>query len=431
MTECATRTPSLADFQQEVRDVLAARYPIKPASRFVWGQNSDSVGLFEEAPVEEVKRRVAETKDFLAYLWSSGLGWISGPPEYGGRGLPAEYQLAFDRITRGFVLPRRDLLLPSINVVAPTIYAYGSDVAKRAYLPKMHSGQLVGCQLFSEPACGSDLASVSTTAERNGDGWLISGQKVWTSGAHYSDLGLILCRTSSGPRYRNLSIFIVDMHAPGVDVRPLRQMTGGAEFNEVFIDSVWVDERNRVGEVGDGWRIALYTLSNERAAIGGSSSGAGLFTVDRYIQMLKAFDTAKDPVLRDQLTELICHLKISKLGFARQSALRRAGHDDSRLSSITKLLVTANYARISDFVSAVLGPRLTADSGVWGGYAWSEFVLGTPGTRLGGGTDEILRNVVGERVLGLPKEPNALPALAPDSDARGNGLTLRGELSDR
>lgn len=398
--------PALDEFHDEVLGVLSRRYPARSVKDFLWGQGSDSVALFEEASPEEERVRVAQAKELMGYLWESGLGWITGPVAYGGRGLPAEYQRVFDEIARGFELPRRDPLLASVGIVAPTIAAYASDAANRNYLAKMHCGQLVGCQLFSEPGCGSDLASVTTTARRDGKRWLISGQKVWTSGAHYSDVGCILCRTSAEPRYHNLTMFLVDMHAPGVEVRPLRQMTGGAAFNEVFIDNVWVEDHDRVGEVDGGWPVALYTLANERTAVGTSGSGAGLFKIDRYVQMMKAFNATQNPLLRAQFADLVCQLRIAKMCLDRQRAQRLAGLDSSRLASITKLQLSENYTRISAFVSAVLGLRLTADTDAWGSYAWSELILGVPGTRIGGGTDEILHNIIGERVLGLPKEPS-------------------------
>jgi alkylation response protein AidB-like acyl-CoA dehydrogenase len=282
---------------------------------------------------------------------------------------------------------------------------HGTDTAKTTYPIGIQGGELIACQLFSEPSAGSDLASVSTRAVRSGDGWRLTGQKVWTSGAQFSDIGEAICRTADGPRHQNLTAFVVDMHAPGVSVRPLRQMTGGASFNEVFLDDVWVPDTDRLGEVGGGWAVAMTTLANERSALGDAGfGGAGLFRTDRYISMFKAFAEEGDLVARQRLAGLITHLTIAK--YTRQRVLdsARSGRAPGPVASVAKLQLTANFQRISDYVSSLLGASLTADDGRWGTYAWNDFVLGVPGIRLGGGTDEINKNVIAERVLGLPKE---------------------------
>jgi len=295
-----------------------------------------------------------------------------------------------------------------LGMVAPTILAHGTDVAKDAYLRAMHRGDLVGCQLFSEPGAGSDLAGVETRAVRDGDEWVISGQKVWTSGAQYADLGEVLCRTDpEQPKHRGLTAFVVDMHAPGVEVRPLRQMTGGASFNEVFFEDVRVPDDHRLGDVNDGWRVALTTLMNERASIGSGSggAGAGVSSIDRLGAMLRQFGKADDPVLRDELVRIWIGFQVGKLTGQRATDKIKAGQLPGPEMSIGKLALTHNLTALSEWVSRVLGPRVTADTGEWGTYAWAEYILGTPGMRLGGGTDEVMRNIVGERVLGLPKEP--------------------------
>jgi alkylation response protein AidB-like acyl-CoA dehydrogenase len=241
---------------------------------------------------------------------------------------------------------------------------------------------------------------------RDGDGWRITGQKVWTSGAQYSDIGEVLCRTSDEGRHRNLTAFVLDLHAPGVEVRPLRQMTGGAAFNEVFFDNAWVPDDDRLGEVGGGWRVAITTLSNERAAIGGDGfGGAGLLNFERYRQMVEVFGRADDPVVRQRLVDLLIHQRVANYTRLRAVDARRAGHAPGPEASIGKLALAQQFQRISDFVGLVIGPKLQADTGEWGTYAWAGLVLSTPGYRIGGGTDEVMRNIVAERVLGLPKEP--------------------------
>ena len=271
----------------------------------------------------------------------------------------------------------------------------------------MYRADLVGCQLFSEPGAGSDLAGLQTKAERDGDEWVITGQKVWTSGAQYSDIGEIICRTDPDlPKHKGLTGFIVDMHAPGVEVRPLRQMTGGASFNEVFFNEVKVPDDHRLGDVNQGWSVALTTLMNERSSIGagGGGGGMGLANVTRLAQMLRHFGYGESPVHRDQLMELYTRFQVAKYTNQRALDKIKAGQLPGPEMSIAKMALTDNLTRTAEFVASVLGPRLVADTGEWGTYAWSQFVCGTPGMRIAGGSDEVLRNIVGERVLGLPKD---------------------------
>jgi alkylation response protein AidB-like acyl-CoA dehydrogenase len=402
--------PTPADFAEETRQFLAANYVPRAdvAQPFRWGEGSDAVGLFEEADPETEAEQLAAVKDWRSRLWDAGLAWITGPEAYRGRGLPGAYQQIFDREARRFDVPGNGMLTISLGMIAPTILAHGTAGAKERYLAALQRADLVACQLFSEPGAGSDLASVSTKAERDGDGWRITGQKVWTSGAQYSDIGEVLCRTSDDGRHRNLTTFVLDMHAPGVEVRPLRQMTGGAAFNEVFFDGAWVPDDDRLGEVGGGWRVAITTLSNERAAIGGDGfGGAGLLNFDRYRQMVQVFGLADDPVVRQRLADLLIHQRVANYNRQRASANRLAGNPPGPEASIGKLALALQFQRIGEFVSLVLGPKLVADSGEWGTYAWAGLLLSVPGYRIGGGTDEVMRNIVAERVLGLPKEPSA------------------------
>jgi acyl-CoA dehydrogenase len=271
----------------------------------------------------------------------------------------------------------------------------------------MYRADIVGCQLFSEPGAGSDLASLQTKAERDGEEWVITGQKVWTTGAQFSDLGEIIARTDADlPKHKGLTGFIVDMHAPGVEVRPLRQMTGGASFNEVFFNEVRVSDDHRLGDVNNGWNVALTTLMNERAAIGaGGGGGGGVNMYQRVIEMVRHYGLDTDPLVRNELADLLIHNKVA--GYNNQRAMDKikAGQLPGPEMSIAKLAGTLNSLRLCNFVSKVLGPKLVADSGEWGTYAWSQLILGAPGGRIAGGSDEVMRNIVGERVLGLPKEP--------------------------
>jgi alkylation response protein AidB-like acyl-CoA dehydrogenase len=271
----------------------------------------------------------------------------------------------------------------------------------------LRRADVVGCQLFSEPAAGSDLAAVRARADRAGDGdWTLNGQKVWTSGAHYSDIGIALMRTSDGPRHRNLTAFVVDMRTPGVEVRPLRQITGAADFNEVFLTNVRVEESCRLGEVGQGWSVAIAMLMFERGAIGGSSSGgSGLFRMDDLAAWIVDLGRQDDPSVVDAYARVYSGVTAAKAMRARADRNLRASGVPGPEMSLGKLALTANLQALSDLVSVVLGPKLVGDTGEPQSFAWSELVLSVPGMRIGGGTDEIHRNTVAERSLGLPKDP--------------------------
>jgi alkylation response protein AidB-like acyl-CoA dehydrogenase len=397
---------SIDEFRAEATEFLRANASEKGAERkFVWGEGSDKVATFEERDRDTEQALLAEAQKFRAKRFDAGFGWISGPEQYGGRALPAAYQRAYDALEARFDVPSQAFFLIGLGMIAPTILAHGSDAAKDRYLRALYRGDIVACQLFSEPGAGSDLASLQTRAERDGDEWVITGQKVWTSGAQYSDIGEIIARSDPDqPKHKGLTGFIVDMRAPGVEVRALRQMTGGASFNEVFFTEVRVPDDHRLGEVNNGWGVALTTLMNERAAIGASGGGgAGLLT--RAIEMTRAFGMARDPLVRQRLADLVVRSRVAQYTNQRALDRIRAGQTPGPEMSIAKLAGTQLSMRLADFVGGVLGPKLTADSGEWGTYAWAQLVLGTPGMRIAGGSDEVMRNIVGERVLGLPKDP--------------------------
>jgi acyl-CoA dehydrogenase len=402
--------PTVEEFREEVADFLDANAEKRPPSaEFVWGDGSDDVALFEEMDRDTEARQLAESKAWLAVRGDAGLAWITGPTELGGRGLSRAHEAAYRSLEAAYRVPNMSFFGIGLGMVAPTILAHGSDEVKQRYLPAMYRGDLVGCQLFSEPGAGSDLAGLQMRAERDGDEWLLTGQKVWTSGAHYSDLGEVICRTDADqPKHRGLTGFVVDMHAPGVEIRPLRQMTGGAAFNEVFFENVRVPDDHRLGDVDQGWTVALTTLMNERASIGGGGGGGGgmgLVSSTRLTQMMRHFGVVNDPVVRNELARLHTGFQVARLTSQRAMAKVRAGGLPGPEMSIGKLALTANLTATAEFVASVLGPRLIADTGEWGTYAWSKFVTGTPGMRIAGGSDETLRNIVAERVLGLPKEP--------------------------
>jgi len=397
---------TIEDFTRAATEFLDANAERRSEARFVWGEGSDSVSMLDEKTPEQDQREVEEGKAWKQKEFDAGFGWISGPTEYGGRGLPSSYDRAYRDIVGQYAIPSQSPFGIGLGMVAPTILAHAIPEVRERYLRPLWRGEIIGCQLFSEPVAGSDLAGIQTKAERDGDEWVITGQKVWTSGAQYSDIGEIITRTSPDkPKHKGLSMFLVDMHAPGVEVRPLRQMTGGASFNEVFFEEVRVHDSHRLGDVDEGWTVALTTLMNERAAIGGGGAGVGSMSMTRFIEMARHFGLSQDPLVRQGLAEAYIRTSVAKYTNMRAMAKIRAGQLPGPEMSIGKLALTQNMMRVGQLVREILGPRLVADSGEWGTYAFSEMVLGTPGMRVAGGTDEVMRNIVGERVLGLPKEP--------------------------
>ncbi|MBA3653963.1 MAG: acyl-CoA dehydrogenase family protein [Actinobacteria bacterium] len=395
-------------FAEEVRvflDANATRRQVEQKQE--WGKGSDNVSLFAEKTRDEEQAEVEQAKAWRNKVFDAGFGWITGPSQYGGRELSASFQRVYSAIESEYAAPPQGPFGIGLGMVAPTILAHGTDTAKDLYLRAMYRGEIVGCQLFSEPGAGSDLAGLQTKAVRDGEEWIVTGQKVWTSGAQYSDIGEIICRTDpDAPKHKGLTGFVVDMHAPGVEVRPLRQMTGGASFNEVFFNEVRIGDDHRLGDVNEGWTVALTTLMNERAAIGGGGAGVGgSMSVERLADMLRHLGKDKDPVLRQKLADVYINTRIASYTNQRAMAKIKAGQLPGPEMSIGKLTLTQNMLRVADFVSLALGPKLVADDGEWGTFAWSQLVMGIPGMRVAGGTDEVMRNIIGERVLGLPKEP--------------------------
>ncbi|HEX2040318.1 MAG TPA: acyl-CoA dehydrogenase family protein [Acidimicrobiales bacterium] len=402
--------PTEEELLAEAKAFLDANARPKHEKKLVWGEGRDAVGLFAEKTPEEEQAEVAAARSWRTRIFDAGFGWITGPARYGGRELPRSYERAWLSLLSQYEAPSMAPLGIGLGMIAPTILAHGTDTAKDLYLRAMHRGDVIACQLFSEPGAGSDLASLQTRAERDGDEWVVTGQKVWTSGAQYSDIGEIICRTDpEAPKHKGLTGFIVDMRAPGVEVRPLRQMTGGASFNEVFFTEVRVPDDHRLGDVDNGWTVALTTLMNERAAIGGGGLGvgAGAMALARLIALLRHLGKDKDPLLRQRLADVYVRASAARFTTLRAMATMQAGGVPGPELSTAKLALTDNMQRVARLVEQALGPKLVADTGEWGTYAWAEFVLGVPGMRIAGGTDEVMRNIVGERVLGLPKEPRA------------------------
>jgi len=348
------------------------------------------------------KEHVRRCKNWQRTLYEGGWAGITWPKEYGGRGGSSIEAAVFNQEQSRFDVST-GIFAVGLGMVGPTLIAHGSPEQKERYLDPLLRGEEVWCQLFSEPGAGSDLAGLSTRAVRDGDEWVVNGQKVWNSGAHFSDLGILLARTDpSQPKHRGITYFIVDMRTPGIDVRPLRQITGAAHFNEVFLTDVRIPAENVVGEVGSGWGVAVTTLANERTLIGGSSS----FPFEGVATLAREFGRDRDPVTRQDLAAAYSRSEIMRfLGYRVQTALSH-GRMPGPESSVLKLAYSQHLSRTGDLIMAIQGAAggLAGADAPAGGY-WLTYFLNQWASRIGGGTDQIQRNIIGERVLGLPAEP--------------------------
>ena len=397
---------TLQEFTAEAREFLSLHASARGGKAFAWGSGDDVIPFFDDEKADE-HAAIEAAKSWAQRRFDAGFGWITGPEEYGGRALPPAYELQYRLLESQYDLPDTGHLELGWGMVGPTVLAHGPQHMKDAILRPLYRGEFVACQLFSEPEAGSDLAGVRTTAVADGDEWLVNGQKVWTSDAHHSKWGLLLTRTNPGvPKHKGLTMFLVDMHAPGVEVRPLRQMTGGAHFNEVFFEDTRVPDSARVGAVDGGWRVALTTLMNERGSVGaGPPATMAALDTQRLVGLVRHLGLEGDPLARQGLAQMHIQFAVGRAvaALAREKALE--GEEPGPEGSVLKLLLSKNLNDVASWATDLLGPAATADTGEWGTFAWSDFLLGTPAMRILGGTEEIMKNILGERVLGLPKEP--------------------------
>lgn len=392
----------LAVFAEQARAFLDANATRRPPQYSAWGEGPDRVPLLEQPDPEVERRELADARVWRRRVFDAGFGWLGGPTAYGGGGRMPVFDEVFRLIEVGYDVPGRGFFGIARNMLAPAILEHGTEELKRTFLRPLFRGDLVACQLFSEPEAGSDLAGVRTTARREGDGWLVSGQKVWTSYAHLSQVGELLARTDpTVPKHHGLTMFALDMEQPGVDVRSLRQMNGGAHFNEVFLNDVYVADTQRIGEPGSGWRVARTTLSSERGAVGSGESTLTADYISRLDALLCYLGGASDPQHRNALADAYVADRILAL-VNEQAGLRE---EPGPFGSVVKLLFSRQLERVANTAAGFLGDRILADTGEWGTFAWSDFLLSAPGLRIAGGTDEIMLNILGEGLLGLPREP--------------------------
>jgi alkylation response protein AidB-like acyl-CoA dehydrogenase len=388
-------TTEEAAFRTEVRAFLEANAK----------QKSEATARNRRRYISDAEE-LKEAKAWQAKKADAGFARITWPEKWGGRGGTMIQQIIYDEEERRYLVPNATGFAIGLGMCIPTLMAYADEAVLQRFVRPALRGEEIWCQLFSEPVAGSDLAGLKTRAERDGDDWVVNGQKVWTSGAHYADFGILVTRTDpNAPKHAGLTFFYLDMKSPGVEVRPIRQISGTSNFNEVFFTDVRIPDSQRLGKVGDGWKVSLTTLMNERLAVGDAPGPdfQDIFELARSVE-LDDGPAIADSAVRAQLAKWYVQtqgLKLTK--FRTMTALSR-GQTPGPESSITKVVSASKLQDIASFGMDLLGmaggvtdPALAPMQG-W----FQEALLYSPGLRIAGGTDEVLRNIIAERVLGLP-----------------------------
>ena len=364
--------------------------------------------------------RQTDNVAFRGARYDAGLAWVHFPVGFGGLGLRPELNKLVESRLRTAGAAGADPTTFFLALAGPTIVTHGSDEVKRRFLRPMFTGEEKWCQLFSEPGAGSDFAGLATRAVRDGDEWVVNGQKVWNTLAHLADWGMLVARTDpEAPKHKGMTYFAIDMHSPGVEVRPLRQITGEAEFNEVYLTDARVPDSQRVGAVGEGWRAALTTLMNERTAIGGSAGTGRVVRGGMAAEAVKVWNAApeqqRSAVNRDHLMQLWIKGEILRLTNARASQNMKVGNPGPE-GSVAKLTHAELNKELFEFCVGLLGPdgqigfdytfRQATELDVDGAGRGVQYAfLRVRANSIEGGTSEIMRNILGEQVLGLPGEP--------------------------
>ncbi len=391
-------SPDQAAFRAEVRAFLDANAPVRRHS--------------SETPYGAGDDAIAVAKDWQKRLYDAGWACIAWPEAFGGRGATPIQSVIWNQEVSRYVTPDGTFIIGQ-GMCAPTMMAYATEAQNKRFLPKIASGEEVWCQLFSEPVAGSDLAGIKTRAIRDGDDWVINGQKVWTSGAHYSDYGLLITRTDpSVPKHKGLTMFFLDMRSAGVEVRPIKQINGNQDFNEVYFTDVRIPDSQRLGTPGEGWKVALVTLMNERLAVGGGLSNTvmDVFTAARNLDAEDG-PAIENKAYREHLADWYCREMGLKYTSYRMITALSKGEDPGPEASISKIVVAANNNESANFALDLqdFGGILDAEDAGFGAQFQRQF-LRSPANRIEGGSDEILRNIISERVLGMP------PDIRPDKN---------------
>jgi len=381
-------TPEQAEFRAEAREWIRANAPER------WRER-----------MKDAEQYLALAREWQARKYDAGYACLTWPEAYGGRGASSIERVIWDQ-EEGGLRQLTGMFVVGLGMCGPTLMQWATEEQKQRYLPSMARGDEVWCQLFSEPAAGSDLAGIRTRAKRDGDDWIINGQKIWTSAAHLSDYAILVTRSDpSAPKHKGLTFFFIDMHAPGVEVRPIRQISGGSEFNEVFFSDLRVPDSQRLGEVGQGWEVALTTLMHERVSVG----GAFPTDIDDMFELCRRVTRGsgralEDGAVRERLADW--YVKASGLkytGYRTISALSR-GDTPGPENSMTKLVLGINREEMASLMldlqgmsGALIDPEDAELEGLF-----QRVFFRAPGHRIEGGSDEVLSNVIAERVLGLP-----------------------------
>ncbi|MHB8341826.1 MAG: acyl-CoA dehydrogenase family protein [Mycobacteriales bacterium] len=381
-------TPEEADFRATLAGWLARTLPPD------WASRPPQVGLHPEQ----------ELRNWSRQLYDGGYAGLTWPKEYGGGGAPYTHQAIFlEETGRAGAPPHIGGI--GLGMAGPTILAHGTADQKKRLLEPLLRGEEIWCQGFSEPGSGSDLAGARTRAVLDGDSWVVNGQKVWSSWAHIADWCILVVRTDpDAERHRGLSYLLLDMHSPGVSVRPLRQITGDPEFNEIFLTDVRVPRESMLGEPGDGWRVAMTTLLHERGTLGFALTAALESAFARLVTLIKEHHREYDELLRDRAAALWMDLQALRFtNYRSLTALVKTGVPGPE-GSVAKLHWSETNQRLTSLAQSLLGlaAQLNAAGGVWGGY-WAYQQLRSRGNTIEAGTSEILRNILAERVLGLPR----------------------------
>jgi alkylation response protein AidB-like acyl-CoA dehydrogenase len=363
-----------------------------------------------DALLTEHDPKATDARTFLGAQFDAGLAWVHFPEGYGGLGVSPKLQRTVNERIAAAGGPNSYWRNPiGAGMGAPTVVTHGTEEQKQRYLKPLFTAEEIWCQLFSEPGAGSDVASLATRAVRDGDEWVVNGQKVWTTLAHLSRWGMLVARTDpEQPKHRGLTYFVVDMHAPGVEVRPLRQITGEAEFNEVYFTDVRIPDAERLGDVGDGWRVSLTTLMNERVSIGGAIAPKGSGPIGEAVKIWKGKGLS-DPALKDELMKLWAEAEVNRLTNIRASQLRAVGTPGPE-GSTAKLAFAELNKRVYEFCLNLMGPEgmlygsyeMIRPETAMGADSLQKAFLRARANSIEGGTSEVMRNILGERVLGLP-----------------------------
>ncbi|MDH3752901.1 MAG: acyl-CoA dehydrogenase family protein [Acidimicrobiia bacterium] len=401
------------DFAAEAGAWLAANGEPKLADdgasgEVVWGEGELDVAVFHNLSHGDESDLLHALRSWQQRKAERGYHAITWSPAYGGLGLTASHARAFRKLESGYVVPSsHESFSVTIGLIVPTIDLFGTPEQKERHIASFLRTDELCIQLFSEPGAGSDLANLSLRADRDGDEWVLNGQKVWTSGAQFAQWGECIARSDfDAPKHKGMTAFILPLDLDGITVRPIRQMSGGQSFNEVFFDDVRVPDDMRLGDIGAGWKVALTTLGFERdhSDSGGGATNRPGGSWAQVLGLARWLGVTDQPVIRQQLADLFVNKRVEAWAAKRSADLAKGGTPGPE-GSIGKLIWTENMTRMSAVVSSLLGSRLAADSGEWGTYVWNDHVLGAPGYRIAGGSDEVQRNIIGERVLGLPGEP--------------------------